>query len=101
MSIKKKPLKSKPVCKTTFKLDAETANGAKKASLVGDFNDWDAKADPMKALKDGSFSIQIDLESGKEYQFRYLLDGKVWVNDTEADKYTPSQYGEPNCVVAV
>ena len=55
----------------------------------------------MKALKDGSFTVQLDLESGKDYQFRYLLDGKVWVNDTEADSYVPSEYGEPNCVVAV
>ncbi len=99
MSIKKQFLKSKPVCKATFKLDASLANGAKEAVVVGDFNNWDSTASPMKGSKAGDFSVTIELESGKEYQFRYLLDGATWVNDPEADKYTPSQYGVSNCVL--
>lgn len=99
MSIKKKLLKSKPICKTTFKISEELANGAKKASLVGEFNDWDSTANPMKALKSGGFSLQIDLEKDKEFQFRYLLDGETWVNDDEADAYVASEYGNKNCVV--
>ena len=39
--IAKKFLKSKPVCKATFTLPAEAAQGAKKVFLVGDFNNWD------------------------------------------------------------
>jgi hypothetical protein len=55
----------------------------------------------MKAAKDGSFSVQIDLDTDKEYRFRYLLDGSKWVNDDEADKYVASEFGDKNCVVVL
>lgn len=91
MALTKKFLKSKPVCKVTFKLTQEEAKSAESVQLVGEFNDWDAAASPMKKLKNGGFTQTIDLESGKEYRFRYLLDGETWENDWSADKYIPSQ----------
>ena len=51
MSLKKQYLKSKPICKVTFKLKASEANNAGTAKLVGDFNAWDIQAEPMKKLK--------------------------------------------------
>ena len=93
MSLKKQQLKSKPVCKVTFKLPGEMTNGAEQVSLVGEFNDWDAGAAPMKRLKNGAFTATVSLESGREYQFRYLLDGQTWENDPEADKYVFCGFG--------
>lgn len=90
MSIKKQYLKSKPLCKVTFSLPKEAVTIAKKVTLVGDFNDWNIKAAPMKKLKDGSFKVTYDLGVGQEYQFRYLIDGKTWENDWSADKYVSS-----------
>ncbi len=102
MSLKKQFLKSKPVCKVTFNLDAAQADSAKKVSLLGDFNNWDPKETNMRKLKDGSFTKTIDLEVGKDYQFRYLVDGTNWINDTEADKYVPSGIAtEENGVVSI
>lgn len=94
MSIKKQILKSKPVCKVTFKVDKELAAGASNVSVVGDFNQWDPDAGSMKALKDGSFSLTLDLETGREYQFRYLADGQNWFNDPEADRYEFSEFAD-------
>jgi 1,4-alpha-glucan branching enzyme len=94
MSIKKQILKSKPVCKVSFKLSNELAQGAKAAFLVGDFNNWNETSHEMKPLKDGSFSFSLDLETGHNYQFRYLLDGTTWINDDEADSYQPSGIGQ-------
>lgn len=102
MSLKKKYLKSKPVCKVSFSLPKDAAQSAKKVAIVGDFNEWNESANFMKKLKNGSFSSTIDLASGKEYQFRYLIDGKVWENDWVADGYATNAYaGEENSVVAV
>ncbi|WNJ16860.1 isoamylase early set domain-containing protein [Pontibacter sp. G13] len=102
MGITKKFLKSKPVCKVTFKVPKTVANGAKDITIVGDFNDWNSEALPMKGLKNGSFTATVDLPSGKEYQFRYLLDGDKWENDEAADKYVPSPFGgAENCVLVV
>ncbi len=102
MSIKKQFSKSKPVCKVTFTLDAELINGAKEVAVLGEFNNWDPSETTMRKLKDGSFTKTLELEVGQEYQFRYLLDGERWINDTEADKYTHSGVAaEQNSVVAL
>ncbi len=102
MSIKKQHLKTKPICKVTFRIPEEVGQTAEKASVVGEFNDWDSSATPMKKLKSGAFTATVELETGKEYQFRYLLNGESWQNDSEADKYTPSTYHDSeNSVVVV
>jgi 1,4-alpha-glucan branching enzyme len=100
VSLKKQYLKSKPVCKVTFRFPKQAAGDAKRVHLVGDFNNWKTAATPMKKLKSGDFTVTLDLETDKEYQFRYLIDGATWENDWEADKYAPSPFpGEDNSVV--
>lgn len=103
MSIKKQYLKSKPMCKVTLSWKNDELDTANTVAVLGDFNDWDPKQSfPMKKLKDGTFKTTIDLEVGQEYQFRYLVDGEVWVNDAEADKYVPTGVGvEDNSVVCI
>ncbi len=100
MSIKKQYLKSKPVCKVTFKISAKEADGASKAQVVGSFNGWDTAAGEMNALKNGSFSYSLDLESGKEYQFRYLLDGEKWINEADADAKATNEFNEQNDILS-
>ena len=100
MSIKKQILKSKPLAKVSFKISKSEGLDAKKAFLVGDFNAWSETSHPLKALKDGSFSITIELETGREYQFRYLLDESTWINDSEADNLIPGGIGnEKNGII--
>ena len=88
MAIKKQFLKSKPVCKVTFSLPAEEA---KKVSVVGSFNEWNAKKAPLKKLKNGTFKATLDLEAGSSYEFKYVVDG-VYVNDDAADSYAWNDY---------
>ena len=98
MSIKKQFLKSKPVCKVTFTVSAEEA---KNVAVVGSFNEWNAKATPLKKLKNGSFKGTVDLESGSSYEFRYLVDG-TYVNEQEADSFAWNDYaGTENCVLSL
>lgn len=97
--LKKQVLKSKPVVKVTFTLPESVK--AETVYLVGDFNGWDEKATKMKKLKkDNSFSITLELEKGREYQFRYLVNGSEWHNDWHADKYVPNPFSGDNSVVA-
>lgn len=101
MSLKKQFLKSKPVCKVTFKISEEEAKNAQLVRLVGEFNGWDKTAPPMRRLKNGMFTATVELEAGKEYQFRYLLDDQSWENDWAADAYVPSKASfEENSVVS-
>jgi 1,4-alpha-glucan branching enzyme len=101
MSLKKQYNETKPVCKVTFKLAKEIANSASQANLAGDFNDWDIESYPMKKLKSGEFTISLDLKKGKEYQFKYLIDGKEWINENEADKYVQNEFQSENSVIIV
>ena len=100
--IKKQFLKSKPVCKVTFSMPAEAAPEAKEVKLVGEFSEWTESPIEMKKLKDGSFKTVVSLETGKEYEFRYVIDGDRWENDWEADAYRPNAITfEENSVVSL
>jgi CheY-like chemotaxis protein len=100
--VEKKFLKTKKACRITFSLPKVAAPEAKSVCIVGDFNNWNTHVNPMKKLKDGDYSIKLDLEPGREYQFRYLIDELKWENDRNADKYVRSVYGDcDNSVVIV
>ena len=100
--IEKKYLKSKPVCKVKFALSKEQVANAKSIALVGEFNNWDTSATPMRKQKSGVYASTIDLAVDQTYQFRYLLDGNVWINDESADAYVSSQVShEANCLISV
>ena len=88
---------ARQTCTVTFTLPE--AIQAERACLVGEFNDWDAAATPMTRGEDGIYRATLDLEPGREYQFRYLVDGERWHNDWQADAYVPNGFGEDNGVV--
>jgi 1,4-alpha-glucan branching enzyme len=87
MAITKKFLKTKPICKCTFKLPKEAAPDASVVTLAGDFNDWKTEELPLKKLKSGDFKIELDLPVGNKYEYRYLVDDSKWINDWDADEY--------------
>ena len=101
MGLKKSFSKDKTKCTVTFTVSAEAAQGAKTINIAGDFNSWSSTDTPMKNGKDGSFSAKIELDAGKEYQFRYLLDNSKWENDWNADKYIPAPYSNADNSVVV
>ena len=102
MSIKKQFLKTRPVCKVAFRLSKNESKDAKQIFLVGDFNEWDENNLPMKPLKKGGFVANLDLETGREYQFRYYFDHNAWDNDPQADNYIHSSFGDcDNSVISL
>ena len=102
MSIEKKFLKAKSACKVKFSLSGDQYKSASSILLIGDFNNWQLGETPLKLTKTtGVWSVSLDLETGKEYQFRYLIDGANWENDAEADGFTPSGLGSENSVLAL
>ena len=88
----------KKKCRVRFELPRELS--ATTAYLVGDFNNWDKTATPMKQLKSGVWKIDVDLQKNREYQFRYFLDGSEWHNDWNADAYVPNNVDGDNSVVS-
>jgi 1,4-alpha-glucan branching enzyme len=97
--IKRKYSKDRSTCQVTFWLSKQAVPGARVVAVAGDFNNWDMHAHKMKKLKSGDYSLMVELEPGKEYEFRYLIDETHWKNAWNADKYVWSPYG--NCENAV
>jgi 1,4-alpha-glucan branching enzyme len=103
MSIKKQYFKNKGICKVTFSVPPESeGNEVQKVHVVGEFNNWSISVTPMKRTKNGVFTASVDLKPGQEYQFRYLLDDNRWDNDTEADEFADTPYGDArNSVIVI
>jgi 1,4-alpha-glucan branching enzyme len=98
MSIKKQFIKSKPVCKVTFTIEAKEAN---TASVVGDFNNWNPTEGELSKLKNGTFKGVFDLAKDASYEFKYLVDG-IYENESEADSYKWNEFaGTENSVLTV
>ncbi len=97
MAITKQYLKSKPICKVTFSVEASEANNV---SVAGEFNEWNTEATVLKKLKNGSFKGSINLPKDSQFQFKYVVDGQ-WTNETEADGYQWSDFASAENSVIV
>lgn len=84
-------------CRVTFRAPAEW--NASEVRVLGDFNDWDGARHPLVRRKSGGFSRTIQLEAGRTYRFRYVLDGDRWVNDDLADGYVSNPFGSTDGIV--
>lgn len=82
--------------RVTFAMPA--AIWADTIHLVGDFNNWNSTATPLR-LDDNSWNVTLELDPGSEYQYRYLINGQDWYNDWQADRYEPNEHGGDNSVV--
>ena len=67
--------------------------------LVGDFNDWNTASHPLVPNRQGCPELSVELELGRAYQFRYLVDGERWMNDPQADAYVSNPYGSDNFLI--
>jgi 1,4-alpha-glucan branching enzyme len=90
--LKKLYSKTKPVCKVTFSLPVEAAPQAERVLLLGDFNEWHLPQGVEMKKKGNQFEAALDLDAGKQYAFRYLIDGSQWENDWQADAYVASPF---------
>lgn len=72
----------------TFTVSAKTAENL---SVAGDWNKWNTKKEPLKKLKNGNFTGSVNLEQGKNYEFKYVVDGN-WENEEQADKLVWNDY---------
>jgi 1,4-alpha-glucan branching enzyme len=97
--MKKTYSKSGKVCRVTFELPADA--NLKSAALCGEFNNWDKTQHELIRRKKGNFSLTISLDAGKEYRFRYWVDGERWENDWKADKYIANEFGTEDSVIVL
>ncbi len=79
-----------------FKLNAPRA---RRVSLAGSFNNWDAGSLLAKKDKSGNWAVSASLNPGK-YEYKFVVDGS-WINDPVCNSCVPNTMGSTNCVLVV
>lgn len=82
--------------RVTFRIPAPIQ--AQTVTVVGEFNNWNPTATPLAKTAEG-WATTLDLPPNHEYEYRYLADGRTWLNDWSADRYVPNELGGANSVV--
>ena len=86
--MKKTIIAEKNATKVIFSLPKEALEGVNIVSIVGDFTEWNPVM--LKAKKDGSFEVELEVPNGRDYHFRYQINNHHWQNDFNADRYETS-----------
>ena len=73
-----------------------SAPEAGEVFVAGEFNNWDARANPLKKDKNGLWKLTLPLTPGR-YEYRFLADGK-WENDPSCSGCIPNKFGSSNCL---
>jgi len=81
---------SKQTARVTFIIPKDQDD--ERVFLVGDFNNWDCTTHPFLPGKAGKWTLTLDLEVGRAYQFRYLCDEQEWMSDSQAYAYNPHSH---------
>ncbi len=81
----------------TMRLHAPAAH---RVAVAGSFNKWDDDSHMLTKQKDGVWTISIPLKPG-EYSYMFIVDGKAWVTDPDAETYRDDGFGNRNAVVRV
>lgn len=75
------------------------APDAKSVFLMGDFNDWDPGAHPMKRQVDGAWRLDVPLNHG-HHHYLFLIDG-VSALDPRAHGIARDHKGDKVSLVSV
>lgn len=75
------------VVRVTFVLPGNDPAGP--VSVVGDFNDWDPFAHPLRRRANGTRSAVVKVPAGSKLLFRYLAEGGLWFDDESAEQIDP------------
>jgi 1,4-alpha-glucan branching enzyme len=86
-------------CRVTFYLPKEVI--AERVALCGEFNNWNPDVHPMRKKKDGTYYVSLNLDAGRSYRYRFLIDGERWENDWTAEEYRSNEFGGDDSVITI
>ena len=95
--VQKTYYKTKDYCKVKFTFKPEVGE---TVAILGLNSDW-RNSVSMNRKKDGTFSADVNLPKDSTHEFKYLVDETVWLNEPEADKEVPNEFGGSNSVIVV
>jgi hypothetical protein len=81
-----------------LRLDAPASS---RVAVVGDFNDWDPAATPLRPSGvRGTWVVELRLKPGR-YHYTFLIDGRRWARDPREPPAAESDFGAPVSVLTV
>jgi hypothetical protein len=95
--VQKTYYKTKDYCKVKFSFKVDNAE---TIEILGLNSDWKNSV-IMSKKKDGSFSADVNLPKESTHEFKYRVNETRWLNDPDADKEVPNEFGGSNSVIVL
>lgn len=89
--MKKELVKNQAAYNVTFNYNVVPEHPVESVIVLGDFNEWSLEDGyELKKTKSGDFEGKFKIPAGRDYHFRYLVNGNRWANEKDADRFENS-----------
>jgi serine protease AprX len=75
-------------------------DAARSVALAGDFNGW-TEPFALSRNSEGLWMTEIRTPSAGRYQYKFIVDGKRWIEDPSNGMKTPDGYGALNSLLVI
>lgn len=76
-------------------------DAASTVSVAGNFNEWNRVTAPLKRNSDGFWTTEILSPSAGRLEYKFIIDGKRWIEDPSNGMKAPDDHGGFNSVLLV
>jgi serine protease AprX len=76
-------------------------DSASSVSVAGDFNAWSQLATPLKRSDSGLWSTEIAIPRTGRFEYKFIINGRRWIEDPSNGVKAPDNYGGLNSVIVV
>ena len=76
-------------------------DGAESVSVAGDFNEWVQDATPLKQNDSGLWSTEIAAPRAGRFEYKFIINGRRWLEDPSNGMKAPDNYGGLNSVLVI
>ena len=76
-------------------------DGAESVSVAGDFNRWNHITTPLKRNGSGLWTTEIAAPRAGRLEYKFVVDGKRWIEDPSNGLKAPDNFGGLNSVLVM
>src|SRR5690242_6212669 len=76
-------------------------DNAHSVSVAGDFNGWSQVAAPLKRNDSGLWATEIVVPGAGIFEYKFIINGRRWLEDPNNGMKTPNNYGGLNSVLVI